>query len=295
MIVLVICAVFLVFMSVVSLAGTATNTQNKQSAIFEKTELNHAPSAIEYVPDEILVKFKFGVREDSIDMMNSEYGISVKSTLLSGTKVLNVPSGKTADEMVRIYESLPEVEYVEPNYIAHVFMVPNDPYYSYQWHLDNDDYGGINMESAWDISTGTGVVVAVLDTGVAYENYSIYCQAPDLAGTTFVAGYDFANNDAHPNDDQGHGTHVTGTIAQTTNNNYGVAGVAFDCSIMPVKVLNETGAGYYSWIADGIYYAADNGADIISMSLGGPDPSQTLEDAVTYAYNNGVMVVRRCR
>ena len=291
--VLVICTVFLVAMSAVSLASTGTNTQDKQSeiGIFEKKELNHAPSTIEYAPDEILVKFKPDVREDTINTMNSEYETSVKSTLLSGTKILNVPSGKTVDEMVKIYASLSEVEYAEPNYIVHAFMVPNDPAYSYQWHLDNNEYGGINMESAWDISTGSVVVVAVIDTGVAYENYNIYCQAPDLAGTTFVQGYDFVNNDTHPNDDEGHGTHVAGTIAQTTNNNYGVAGVAFNCSIMPVKVLNETGFGYYSGIADGIYYAANNSADIISMSLGGPEPSQTLEDAVTYAYNEGVTIV----
>jgi len=286
-----ICAVFLAAISAVSLASTGTNTEDRPSGILEKKELNHAPSAIEYAPDEILVKFKSGVREDAINTMISEFGFSVKSTLLSGTKLVAIPSGKTVDEMVRIYECLPEVEYAEPNYIAHAFMVPNDTYYSYQWHLDNDEYGGINMESAWDISTGSGVVVAVIDTGVAYEYYNIYCQAPDLAGTTFVQGYDFVNNDTHPNDDEGHGTHVAGTIAQTTNNNYGVAGVAFDCSIMPVKVLNETGFGYYSWIADGIYYAANNSADIISMSLGGPTPSQTLESAVTYAYNEGVTIV----
>ncbi len=259
--------------------------------IFEKRELNHAPATTEYVPDEILVKFKPGARENAINKINSDFGTSVKSTLLSGTKVLKISSNKTVEEMVETYCSLPEVEYAEPNYIAHAFMVPNDPFYSYQWHLDNDIYGGINMEPAWDISTGTGVVVAVLDTGVAYENYSIYCQAPDLAGTTFVPGYDFVNNDAHPNDDEGHGTHVAGTIAQTTNNDYGVAGVAFDCSIMPVKVLNETGYGAYSWITNGIYYATDNGADVISMSLGGPAPSSTLEAAVAYAYNNGVTVV----
>ena len=287
---LAICVVFLVAMNGVSLASTGTNTQAKQSGIFEKKELNHAPSAVEYVPDEILVKFKPDVGEDAISRINSEYKTSVKSTLLSGTKVLNVPSGKTVDEMVRIYENLPEVEYAEPNYIDHVFMVPNDPLYSYQWHLDNDDYGGIHMEPAWDISTGTGVVVAVLDTGVAYEDYGIYCQAPDLAGTTFVPGYDFVNNDAHPNDDNGHGTHVAGTIAQTTNNNYGVAGVAFGCSIMPVKTLNATGSGTHADFSDGVHYAVDNGADVISYSAGGSH-SRTKEEAVEYAYNNGVTFV----
>lgn len=192
-IVLVICAAFLVAMSAVSLASTGTNKEDKQSEIFAIKELNHAPGAGECAHGEFLVKFKPDVVEAAINTMNFGYGTSVKSTLISGTKVLNVPPGKTVDEMVRMYESLPEVEYAEPNYIDHVLMVPDDTYYSLQWHLDNDAYGGINMESAWDISTGTGVVVAVLDSGVAYEDYGIYCQAPDLAGTTFVQGYDFVN------------------------------------------------------------------------------------------------------
>jgi serine protease len=289
--VLAICAVFLVAMSGVSLATTDTNTQGNRSDIFEKKELNHAPSAVEYVLDEILVKFKPDAGEDTISRINSEYETSVKSTLISGTKVINVPSGTTVNDIVRIYERLPEVEYAEPNYIDHAFMVPNDPYYSYQWHLDNDAYGGINMESAWDISTGSGVVVAVLDTGVAYENYGIYCKAPDLAGTTFVQGYDFVNNDTHPNDDNGHGTHVTGTIAQTTNNNYGIAGVAFGCSIMPIKVLNADGAGTAEVFSNGVHYAVDHGADIISYSAGGPNISITREEAVEYAYTSGVTFV----
>jgi subtilisin family serine protease len=138
-----------------------------------------------------------------------------------------------------------------------------------------------------------------------------YERAPDLVGTFFwingeeidngldddgngfvddVDGWDFVNGDGHPNDDNGHGTHVSGTIAQTTNNGLGVAGVAPGVTIMPVKVLNPAGTGTYQWIADGIYYAVENGADIISMSLGGSASSTTLEDAVAYAYNNGVTV-----
>jgi subtilisin family serine protease len=139
-----------------------------------------------------------------------------------------------------------------------------------------------------------------------------YEQAPDLEGTFFwsngdeipgntidddgngfvddVDGWDFVNGDDHPNDDDGHGTHVSGTIAQTSNNGLGVAGVAHGVTVMPVKVMNSAGTGSYQWIADGIYYAVDNGANIISMSLGGPDPSSTLENAVAYAYNYGVTV-----
>jgi len=151
------------------------------------------------------------------------------------------------------------------------------------------------MEEAWDISTGdSSVVVAIVDTGIAYENYGSYCQAPDLAQTSFVQGYDFVNNDAHPNDDNRHGTHVAGTIAQSTNNNLGVAGVAFKTSLMPVKVLNKYGSGTYAQVADGIRYAADNGAKIISLSLGGASADATLQGAVRYAYEKGVTVIAAC-
>lgn len=262
--------------------------------IFEK---KFSISDKKYVPDEIIVKFKSEVKDDVISKINSRHGASVKYTSPYGKfKTIKIPKGKTVSEMVEAYKKDSNVEYAEPNYIAHTLMTPNDPLYNYQWHLNNTEYGGINMESAWVTSTGVGVVVAVIDTGVAYENYQEswfkrYYQAPDLAGTAFVAGYDFVNNDAHPNDDNSHGTHVTGTIAQTTNNGLGVAGVAFDACIMPVKVLDSNGNGNYVDVADGIRYAADNGAKVISLSLGGPNPSTTLENALAYAYNKGVTIV----
>ncbi|HII81464.1 MAG TPA: S8 family serine peptidase [Methanosarcina sp.] len=216
----------------------------------------------------------------------------------AGFKILKIPAAKTVEEMVEIYSKNPNVEYAIPNAIMNAFMVPNDPYYgTYQWNFkafETGVGGGINLEPAWDISTGNGVIVAVLDTGVAYEDYSIYRKAPDLANTNFILGYDFVNNDAHPNDDNSHGTHVAGTIAQSTNNNYGVAGVAYSCSIMPVKVLNKQGSGTLQQLVDGIYFATNNGAKVISMSLGYPPgyyPGKALDDALNYAYSNGVTVV----
>jgi serine protease len=241
-----------------------------------------------YAPGEIIVKFKDGVSFQKANTALADLGATLISTNAQiGIQQLRIPADKTVEEMVAAFSSRPDVEYAEPNYIAHEFMTPNDPYYSYQWHFPL-----INMPAAWDQSTGIpGVVVAVIDCGVAYENYGVYYQAPDLAGTTFVPGYDFVNNDSHPNDDCAHGTHVCGTIAQTTNNSLGVAGIAFHCSIMPVKVLDAAGNGTYTAIVNGITFAADNGAEVINMSLGGPSGSTALQNAVIYAYNKGVTIV----
>ncbi|NEP14570.1 MAG: peptidase S8 [Symploca sp. SIO2C1] len=155
---------------------------------------------------------------------------------------------------------------------------PNDPYYNKQWNLHN-----INIESAWDETKGSGITVAVIDTGIT--------AVPDLRDTKLVEGYDFVNDKVDASDDQGHGTHVAGTIAQSTNNGYGVAGVAYEASLMPLKVLGASGGGTVADIAEAIHFAADNGADVINMSLGGAGESQVMAEAIDYAYNKGVVIV----
>jgi serine protease len=155
---------------------------------------------------------------------------------------------------------------------------PNDPCFKYQWHLRQ-----IGLPDAWKLGTGKGVVVAVIDTGVT--------KVADLAETKFVPGYNFVNNNANAADDHGHGTHVAGTIAQSTNNRRGVAGVAPDVAIMPIKVLSAQGSGSIGGIAQGIRWAADHGANVINMSLGGRMAMGTLAKAVKYAHDKGVVVV----
>ncbi len=163
---------------------------------------------------------------------------------------------------------------------------PDDPLYAKQWHLKQ-----IGMPEAWKLADGDGVIVAVLDTGVAYADRGRYHQVEDLKGLEFVKPYNFVDDNTHAEDDHGHGTHVTGTIAQVTHNGVGVAGVARNVKIMPLKVLGGNGSGSVAGIADAIRYAADNGAKVINMSLGGPFPSKVLKNAVAYAHKKGVVVV----
>ncbi len=170
------------------------------------------------------------------------------------------------------------LEYIEPNYVYHSWATPNDPEYGKQWNLRS-----INIESAWGETKGDGVTVAVIDTGVT--------QVPDLKQTKFVKGYDFVADREDATDDHGHGTHVAGTIAQSTNNGYGVAGIAYQAKIMPLKVLGKSGGGTVADIAEAIRFAADNGADVINMSLGGGGASQVMQEAIDYAHNKGVTIV----
>lgn len=255
----------------------------------------------EYVPNEVIVKFKDGVADRIINRINKRFGtkLKFKHPLLNVLR-MKIENGLTVKELLEKYRNDPNVEYCEPNFIAQAHFRPNDPYYSKQWNLDNNGTGGINMEAAWDISSShEDVVVAVIDTGVAYETYSEvvngvrerYTKASDLNRTRFVPGYDFINNDNHPNDDHGHGTHVTGTIAQSTDNGRSTAGIAYNTSIMPIKVLAADGSGSYFAVADGITWATDQGADVINLSLGGPSASTTLRRACEYAHDRGVLLV----
>ncbi len=155
---------------------------------------------------------------------------------------------------------------------------PNDPMYSQQWNLHT-----ISTEAAWTETRGAGTIVAVIDTGIS--------QVLDLQKTKFVPGYDFVNDRVDAQDDNGHGTHVAGTIAQSTNNGYGVAGIAYEAALMPLKVLSASGGGTVTDIAEAIRFAADHNADVINLSLGGGGDSSPLQDAIDYAYSKGVVVV----
>jgi subtilisin family serine protease len=199
--------------------------------------------------------------------------------------------------------------YAEPDYIGQGFAVPNDPSYKLQWGLHNNGSNPVNhsgkagadihAQQAWDIQKGSStVVVAVLDTGIDWDHPDlsarIWSNTDEIPGNGIdddhngyiddIRGWDFANNDNNPMDDNGHGTVNAGIIGADTNNGVGIAGVDWHCKLMPVKVLDSTGWGLYSWWAKGLQYAADNGAKVISMSMGGTGTNATLKAAVDYAY-----------
>lgn len=168
---------------------------------------------------------------------------------------------------------------VDPTVPVRAAGVPTDPYFRYQWHLER-----VQASRAWDVTTGVGVVVAVVDTGVR-------ATAPDLAGVRYVAPRDWVDGDLVPTDENGHGTHVTGTIAQTTNDGYGTAGLAHGATIMPLRALDGAGQGTDAHVAAAIHHAVANGADVINLSLGADRGSSVLADAVAAAAAAGVVVV----
>ncbi|HSD26797.1 MAG TPA: S8 family peptidase [Vicinamibacteria bacterium] len=206
-------------------------------------------------------------------------------------------------EAVARYSRMPEVEYAEPNGLVRrlqgATFKPNDTLYRYQWNLTQ-----VGAERTWGIQKGKpSVAVAVLDSGVAYEDYidprtgQNFRKAPDWGDVKFLPGYDFVNGDTHPNDDEYHGTHVASTIAEATNNATGAAGLAFGCALMPVKVLDDHGDGTFFDVAEGIDYAAEytEGGEkpvkVINLSLGSPGTSQTVRSAVERAWAAGVLTV----
>jgi serine protease len=198
------------------------------------------------------------------------------------------PAAGSPEAVAQMLGADPTVEYAEPDYPAGITagpvfeaaqLTPNDPYFRYQWNMN-----AIQAPAAWDRSRGQGVVVAVIDTGIDFGT-------PDLGNTQRRPGYDFINNDPDPTDDQGHGTHVAGTIAQSTNNSLGVAGAAYESILLPIKVLGGNGQGSYEAIIQGIYFAVDQGAKVINMSLAGRAGSQALREAVAHAHSRGVIVV----
>jgi len=252
---------------------------------FAKGDLD--PTAYD-IPGALIVDMKDDVDEPSIAGFLRGLGLSFRPTALepeTKEEIVDVPAGLMAETIEKLRKD-PRVEIVEPLARVRAFFVPNDPLLKDQWHMTR-----IGATRAWDFTTGRGVTVAVVDTGIACEDYGPFSKVKDLGQTECVGGWNLVTNNEHANDDQGHGTHVAGTIAQSTDNAFGGAGVAFHARLMPVKVLNEGGFGTTADVADGIRWAASHGANVINLSLGGPRNSGVLQKAIDFALSRNVVVV----
>jgi serine protease len=260
-----------------------------------------AASAAEYVPGEVIVKYKDGTGGPAQEQWERSYGTEEQAALPGGSTKLEIEDGQSVSQTVAELRQDPNVAYAVPNYVAHAAgqLFPNDPGFALQWNLNGPF--SINMPDAWGLARarhapgGRGTVVAVLDTGVAYRNFKHrYRRAPDLR--YFVRGHDFVDGDRYPFDLNGHGTHVAGTIAQTTNNRRGAAGIAYRTRIMPLRVLDSEGAGDTVSIARAIRYAAKRRVSVINLSIEFDSSMRASQipdilSAIRYARRHGVVVV----
>lgn len=236
-----------------------------------------------FFPGELLVKYKKTVSRERAAALHRSFGVSdVRGGYDNSYQIISVSPG-TEREMAEAYGKRAEIEYAEPNYYYSLFATPDDQLYPLQWNFPL-----INMPDAWDVSTGAGVTVAVVDTGVNPFGGDRFGRG---LGNRVLLGYNAIGKTRGGLDLESHGTLVAGIIGQETNNGIGTAGIAYNAKILPVKVLGLTGQGLNSWIIHGIRWAANHGADIINLSLGGFFRSRALEDAVNYAYEKGVTVV----
>jgi thermitase len=265
-----------------------------------------------------------------LDALNATYGCASVSELSRGSnskqfssiylltfkEMVNIP------EIIKKYINTGYFIYAEPDYKGFIngmagndSIMPNDTWFSRQWSLYNNGTFGfpgvkmdadIDMTEGWTIEQGdSNIIVGIIDTGVKFDHPELsgriwhnYEETPgngiDDDNNTYIddtRGWDFANNDNDPADDEGHGTNVTGIIGANGNNSIGYAGVDWNCKLMILKGINSSNWGYYSWWIGGINYAVNKGADVINMSVGGTDASQALEDAVSSAIQSGVVVV----
>jgi subtilisin family serine protease len=262
------------------------------------------PQGQKYSSGKLIVKFRSGLSLQSTESIIRAYEPqSYRRIPRINAYVIKMAEGTTVEEMLGALRRNPDVLYAEPDYKLRLSTTPNDQLFRYQYALSNP--GGvlqipgsptgklsadIKATGAWDYIKGdSNVIVAVLDTGVDYTH-------PELVNKVISHGRDFVNDDDDAFDDHWHGTHVSGIIAAETNNSEGIAGVTWNCKILPGKIISAEGEGDYSWLIEAIIWAADYTSgqakvQVINMSIGGEEPSQALEDALEYAFNKGIVLV----
>ncbi len=269
-----------------------------------------ASEAAEYVPGRVVVKYRDGAPRVVRAVVQRRTGTGGSRKLPGGPRLLRILRNRSGPETLAALRRHANVQYAVPDYIAHAAapFYPNDPGFgstpagwtNTQWDLAGPN--GVDAPNAWaEVAAagapgGAGVTVAMLDTGLAYEDHGRFRKAPDLRRNRVTRGFDFVDDDRHPDDENGHGTHVSMTVAEATNNGLALTGLAYGAKIMPLRVLDREGAGDAVAISRAIRYAAAHGADIINMSLEF-DTSVTasqipeIVSAVRYAHRKHVLMV----
>ncbi|MEO8677923.1 MAG: S8 family serine peptidase [Vicinamibacterales bacterium] len=289
--------------------------------------VDRAETALPYLRGSLIVKFKDGTGGNAVASALSQVsGTSSTRAAWADFDIVDIPITVDVEAAAAALGSRGDVEYAQPRYLNHAFSKPNDPLYANQWN-----FPAIDMERAWDIQPGatSDIIVAVLDSGVAFQTATYrynsrfafrltpggpvyralgiidvpFAAAPELGAsgsTRFASPRDFIWDDTDPVDLDGHGTHVSGTIGQVTNNGVGVAGMAYNVRIMPVKIIQglwdeiflSPNEGTDDIVARGIRYAADNGAKVINLSIGRTEggAAPAVQDAMRYAVGKGVFI-----
>ena len=267
-------------------------------------------AAQSYAPGELVVRYRSGTKRAAKVSVRRDLGAGLlEPTSMKGLEVLDLPAGTSVTEGVQLAQSLPQVEYAEPNFALSAAANPNDPMFNDMWSLGlasgNGQSSGIGTPRVWNLTTGSpNVTVAIVDSGVDGSH-------PDLAPNMWsnpgetpgngtdddsnglvddTRGWDWVASDSDPSDELGHGTHVAGIIGARGNNNLGVAGVSWDVRLMPLRVLDAAGSGWTSDVADAFAYAGSMGADVVNASLAGSSPSVAMLDAIA-AYPDTLFVV----
>ncbi|KZB91488.1 peptidase S8 [Bacillus sp. VT 712] len=262
-----------------SMGQTIKNQLRNDPSVFlikhnEKTESH-------YIKKEVNVTFKTLLPTEELERMAQEINGNIIKNL--NTTIVFRSNELSTKELIEYFNRQAIVEFAEPNYLylQNQIGLPNDLLYKeqYQWNLS-----AIQAEAGWDITKGDEhIIIAVINTGVDLDH-------PDLR-RRLTNGYNVLLNNNFPDDDNGHGTHVSGIIASETNNHEGLAGVTWYNKIMPIKAMGAKGYGTTFDIAKGIFWAVDHGADIINMSLGNYQHSSLLKEAIDYAYNKNVVLI----
>lgn len=243
---------------------------------------------VPYRPGEVIVRFETATETSVLERAIRDVGgLAARRSAFGDHYLVTLDRDVGVPDAVARFRAMREVDYAEPNGIVHAFFTPDERLFRFQWNFKL-----LNVQRMWDIQQGDpSVVVAVVDTGIAYEDFGAFRKAPDWGGTVFVRGFNAITGTEHANDDNFHGTHVASTIAEATNNGIGVTGLAFRCALMPVKVLDSEGSGTFFDVAEGIDFAGSNGAKVINLSLGGDASSETMRRSVDRAFQGGAVVV----